>query len=82
MNDKLKTVKVEDTTYVRDISNYALLNTDRNALNKFNTQRRIILEQQKEKEETKKRLVKIEEEMYEIKQLLKEISMLRSNNGN
>lgn len=82
MNDEIKTVQVENTTYVRDISNYALLNTDRNALNKFNTQRRIILEQQKEKEETKKRLVKIEEEMSEIKQLLKEISLLRSNNGN
>lgn len=82
MNEEIKTVQVENTTYVRDISNYALLNTDRNALNKFNTQRRIILEQQKEKEETKKRLGKIEEEMSEIKQLLKEISLLRSNNGN
>lgn len=82
MNEEIKTVQVENTTYVRDISNYALLNTDRNALNKFNTQRRIILEQQKEKEETKKRLGKIEKEMSEIKQLLKEISLLRSNNGN
>ena len=67
---------------MRDMSSNAVLNTNKDELNQFNTARQKILSEKREKEETKIRLAKIEEDMLEIKQLLRDIAQLRSANGN
>jgi len=71
-------VKVENhTNLVRDTSSGAVLNTDRTGLQEYYRRRDIAKKELLEKEETKMRLQKMEEEMQEIKQLLKEIAMIR-----
>lgn len=75
--------KVKDNpSFVRDMETYAVLNVNQNEIQEFNTKRKKILEEKNEKEETKVRLAKIEQEMSDIKQLLKEIAQLRSQNAN
>ena len=71
-------VKVENhSNLVRDTSSGAILNTDRTGLQEYYRRRDIAKKELLEKEETKMRLQKMEEEMQEIKQLLKEIAMIR-----
>lgn len=67
--------KVKDNPeFVRDMSTNAVLRFDAQELNQFNERRKRILEEKKEKEETKSRLSKIEDDMQEIKKMLKEIA--------
>lgn len=71
-------VKVENhNNLVRDTSSGAVLNTDRTGLQEYYRRREIAKKELLEKEETKIRLQKMEEEMQEIKQLLKEIATIR-----
>lgn len=71
--------KIKDNPeFVRDMSTNAVVRLDTRELKDFNERRKKILEEKKEKEETKTRLSKIEEDMQEIKKLLKEISQIRS----
>lgn len=75
--------KVKDNpTLIRDMETYAILNTNEKEIAEFNLKRKKILEEKFEKEETKLRLAKIEQEMNDIKELLKEIAQLRSQNAN
>ena len=67
---------------MRDLNTNAIINTNRQEIESFNLKRRKILEEKQEKEETKNRLAKMEEEMGEIKQLLRELAQIRSSNGN
>jgi hypothetical protein len=79
----MQLVKIKDhPSLMRDMSSNAVLNTNKDELNQFNTARQKILSEKREKEETKIRLAKIEEDMLEIKQLLRDIAQLRSANGN
>lgn len=73
---------VDNPSLVRDMQTNAVLNTNQKEIEEFNLRRKKILEEKAEKEATKNRLSKIEEEMSEIKQLLKEIAQLRSQNAN
>jgi hypothetical protein len=74
-------VKVKDSPeLVRDTSSRAILNTDRKALQEFNTQRERILAQKRAQENTEKRLVKLESDIGEIKHIL--LEFVRSHNGN
>lgn len=73
----MEQVRITDTTYVRDIHSKAVLNTDRNGLNEYLMKREIAKKQQAEKEETKERLAKLENDMTEIKNLLHEIAQMR-----
>jgi hypothetical protein len=74
-------VKVKDSPeLVRDTSSRAILNTDRKALQEFNTQRERILAQRRAQENTEKRLVKLESDIGEIKHIL--LEFVRSHNGN
>jgi cell shape-determining protein MreC len=75
-------VKIKDSEFVRDMTTNAVLNVNQKAILEFNEQRNKILREKQEKEETKLRLAKMEQDMQEIKQLLKEITDLRLNNGN
>lgn len=71
--------KIKDNPeFVRDIKTNAVVRLDTKELDDFNQRRRKILEEKKEKEETKLRLAKIEDDMQEIKNLLKEITQIRS----
>ena len=73
---KLK-VAIPETTLVRDIHSKALLNTDRKGLNDYYMKREIARKQQQEQYETKKKLAQLEQDMVEIKNLLKEIASVR-----
>jgi hypothetical protein len=73
-------VNIKDKNYlVRDINSKAILNTDKRALEEYQLQKKIVKKQNEEKEETKMRLLKLEENMLEIKNLLMEIAELRNN---
>jgi hypothetical protein len=64
---------------VRDTHSKAILNTDKKALSDYLMKAEIAKRQTAEKEETKMRLTKLEENMSEIKSLLLEITQLRNN---
>lgn len=71
-------VKVENhNNLVRDTSSGAVLNTDRSGLQEYYRRRELAKKELLEREENKMRLQKMEEEMQEIKELLKEIAMIR-----
>ena len=63
---------------IRDIHSKAILNTDKKALEEYYIQKNIAKKQNEEKEDTKIRLAKLEEDMSQIKFLLMEIAQLRS----
>lgn len=70
--------KVKDhNNLVRDMQSKAVLNTDKLGLQDYMQKREIAKKEMSEKTETKQRLAKIEEEMSEIKELLREISAMR-----
>ena len=72
--------KVKDhDNFIRDMNSKAVLNTDRNGLQDYYQKREIAKKEQSEKIETKQRLAKIEEEMSEIKDLLREIALMRGS---
>ena len=76
-------VKVENqNNLVRDMGSNAVLNTDRNGLMEYYRKRDIAKKEIQEREETKERLLKMEQEMAEIKNLLREIALLRRSDGN
>jgi len=67
--------KVKDhDNLVRDMNSKAVLNTDRIGLQDYLQKRELAKKEMSEKAETKQRLAKIEEEMSEIKFLLREIA--------
>jgi len=67
--------KVKDhDNLIRDMNSKAVLNTDKDGLRNYLEQRDIAKKELLEKTETKQCLAKIEEEMAEIKFLLREIA--------
>ena len=73
--------KVQDhDNLIRDMQSKAVLNTDRAGLQDYLNKRELAKKELSEKAETKQRLAKIEEEMSEIKDLLREIAAMRSCN--
>lgn len=65
---------------VRDTHSKAILNNDRQALDEYMLKVEIAKRQNLEKEETKIRLQKLEEDMVQIKNLLLEIAQIRNSN--
>ena len=63
-------VQIENSKLVRDLHSKAILNTDRIGLEDYMMKRELAKKQLAEKEETKERLVKLENDMTEIKNLL------------
>ena len=79
----MELVKIKDyPSLMRDMSSNAVLNTNQEELLEFNSKRQKILNEKREKEEMKLRLNQIEQDMAEIKNLLRDIAQLRSANGN
>lgn len=66
---------------VRDTRSKAILNNDRKALEEYQLKVELSQRQNAEKEETKMRLQKLEEDMTQIKNLLLEIAQIRNSNG-
>jgi len=71
-------VKITDSPqYVRDVDSKAILNTDRNGLEKYYMDREIAKRQKFEQVNSKNRLDKLEQDMQEIKQLLLQIATIQ-----
>jgi transposase len=75
--------KVRDhDNLIRDMRSKAVLNTDKEGLQEYLRKRDLAKKEQTEQIETKNRLEKIEQDMSDIKNLLKELVTLRSKDGN
>jgi hypothetical protein len=74
-------VRIGDTALIRDIHSKAILNTDKAGLNDYLMKREIAKKQQSEQEQTKNRLIQIEEDMSEIKMLLHQLVSKEMSNG-
>ena len=72
----------EHDNLVRDMRSKAVLNTDKEGLQEYLRKRDLAKKEQAEHIETKNRLEKIEQDMSDIKNLLKELVNLRSKDGN
>lgn len=72
-------VKIKDQNLVRDTNSKAVLNTDRAGLEQYYAKREIAKRQQRDGLETKQRLAQLEQDMSDIKNLLKEIAMARKS---
>jgi len=70
-------VRIEDTALIRDIHSKAILNTDRAGLYEYLMKREIAKKQQAEQVANKDRLDKLENDMSEIKSLLRDIAEMR-----
>lgn len=70
-------VRIEDTALIRDIHSKAILNTDRAGLDEYLIKREIAKKQQADQVNTKDRLDKLENDMSEIKSLLRDIAEMR-----
>ena len=67
---------------VRDTHSKAILNTDRVGLEKYLAEREIALKQLQEKNDLKDKVHKLETDMSEIKNMLYELTRMRTPNGN
>jgi len=72
-------VKIKDKSLVRDTHSKAILNTDKAGLEQYYAKRAVAKQQQQEQYETKKRIAQLEQDMTEIKDLLKQIAMARKS---
>jgi uncharacterized protein (UPF0276 family) len=72
-------VKIKDKNLVRDTHSKAILNTDKAGLEQYYAKRAVAKQQQQEQYETKKRIAQLEQDMTEIKDLLKQIAMARKS---
>jgi hypothetical protein len=79
MNDNL--VQIEDASYVRDIHSKAILNTDRVGLQNYYVQRDLYKKEQDDKIQASNRLTKLEEDMSEIKTMLRHLVSKEMSNG-
>lgn len=75
-------VKVENSPFVRDIHSKALLNTDTRGRDEYLMKRELAKRQQAEQSETKQKIEKLEEDVTEIKTLLRELVQMRKSDGN
>ena len=64
----------ESDTLIRDISSKAVLNTDRAGLQNYMVQRELAKKELQEKTETSNRLIQLEQDMSEIKSLLRQLA--------
>jgi hypothetical protein len=81
INEKIL-VQTEESDLLRDVHSKALLNKNTVALREYRAKKEFFEKVKKEESDTKLKLATLEKEMQEIKELLKEIALLRSSNGN
>lgn len=69
----METVKIPDTSYVRDIHSKALLNTDKKGLNEYLIQKEIAKKQNEKSKRLNEKIEKLEEDVFLIKTILLEL---------
>lgn len=74
-------LKIQNSTFVRDMKSKAILNTDENGLAAFTRTRDTILREKKINMETKAQLKKLEQDMCELKELIAELIAIKDNHG-
>jgi hypothetical protein len=72
----------EDKHLIRDTSNRAILNTDRVGLENYLAQRQLAKQRMAEQEEMKNKVNKLEEDITDIKGMLRELVQMKAPNGN
>jgi len=66
-------VQIQNTEFIRDMSNKAVLNTDRAGLSRYKEGRRKAIQAKRDSLETKTRLDSIEQEMQSLKKIISEL---------
>lgn len=72
----------ENKNLIRDTTNRAILNTDRAGLESYLAQRQIAKQRLAEQEEMKNKVNKLEEDITDIKDMLRELVQMKAPNGN
>jgi cell shape-determining protein MreC len=67
---------------IRDTTNRAILNTDRAGLESYLAQRQLAKQRLAEQEEMKNKVNKLEEDITDIKGMLRELVQMKAPNGN
>jgi hypothetical protein len=76
-------VRIEEEKHlVRDTTNRAILNTDRAGLENYLAQRQVAKQKLAEQEEMKTKVNKLEEDIMDIKGMLRELVQMKAPNGN
>jgi len=76
-------VRIEEEKHlVRDTTNRAILNTDRAGLENYLAQRQLAKQKLTEQEEMKNKVIKLEEDITDIKGMLRELVQMKAPNGN
>jgi hypothetical protein len=76
-------VRIEEEKHlVRDTTNRAILNTDRAGLESYLAQRQLAKQKLAEQEEMKNKVNKLEEDITDIKDMLRELIQMKASNGN
>uniref|UniRef100_A0A6C0JYE6 Uncharacterized protein n=1 Tax=viral metagenome TaxID=1070528 RepID=A0A6C0JYE6_9ZZZZ len=71
----------DDLNFARDMKSNAIIRTNPKELNDFNSKRARILKDMSDKEESKLRLEKLENDMACIKKLIQDMASIRSENA-
>lgn len=71
----------ENKNLIRDTTNRAILNTDRAGLESYLAQRQIAKQRLAEQEEMKNKVEKLEEDITDIKNMLRELVQMKAPNG-
>ena len=66
-------VQTDNPSFVRDIHSKAILNTDRVGLHNYYVKKDLHKKEQAEKQEASNRITQLEEDMSEIKMLLRQL---------
>jgi hypothetical protein len=74
-------VQTDNPSFVRDIHSKAILNTDRVGLHNYHVQRDLHKKEQAEKQEANNRITQLEEDMSEIKMMLRQLISKEMSNG-
>jgi hypothetical protein len=82
MIDENILVQTEENDLLRDVHSKALLNINTVALREYKARKEFLEKVKQDDCDTKTKLAMLEKDMQEIKELLKEIALLRSSNGN
>lgn len=76
-------IRIEEEKHlVRDTTNRAILNTDRAGLENYLAQRQLAKQRLAEQEEMKNKVIKLEEDITDIKGMLRELVQMKAPNGN
>jgi hypothetical protein len=71
-----------DKHLIRDTTNRAILNTDRAGLERYLAQRQIAKQRMEEQQEINSKVIKLEKDITDIKDMLRELVQMKAPNGN